>query len=67
MAAERLGGQTERGRKNFIAESNSIDAELEAKREAERLDLMDHNRRSNRLAINRLMTLIERHDMRPNK
>lgn len=65
--SESFGGQTERGRANFIQHSNNLDAELEARREKNRDDVTAHNRRFNRLAFNRLVNLVERHDMRPNK
>lgn len=65
--SERLGGQTERGLRNFIQESNSIDEELAAKREAATDDVRAHNRRFNGPQFNKLMDLVARHDMRPNK
>ncbi len=65
--SESFGGETERGLKNFIEHSNRMDAELEAKREAERQDVMRHNAADNRVQLNKLWNLIERHDMRPNR
>lgn len=65
--SERFGGQTERGLRNFREHSKNIDAELEAKRQAASADMLAHNRRDKRAQFNKLMTLIERHDMRPNK
>lgn len=65
--SESFGGQTERGRANFIQDSNRIDAELAAKREEASEDAVDHNRRFNRAQFNKLMQLVERHDMRPNR
>jgi len=60
-------GQGERGLRNFIAHSNSIDEEQESKRAAAREDIMRHNRKFNRLTMNRAFDLIQRHDMRPNR
>lgn len=64
---EALGGDTERGIRNAIALSNSVDQELAAKREAESEDVKQHNRKFNRVTFNRLGNLIELHDLRPNK
>lgn len=65
--SEMYGGQTERGLKNFILASNSIDQALEEKRESGRQDVIAHNRKFNRNQFNKLYDLIERHDMRPNR
>lgn len=65
--SESFGGQTERGRRNFIEHSNSIDANLATKREEASADVVEHNRRSNRVQFNKLLQLVERHDMRPNR
>lgn len=65
--SESFGGQTERGRRNFIEHSNQLDQELAAKREAAAEDVREHNRRFNSPQFNRLMDLVARHDMRPNR
>jgi len=65
--SESFGGQTERGLKNFIQHSDAIDAELENKRAVAREDIMQHNRRFNRVTLNRAYNLLEQHDLRPNK
>jgi hypothetical protein len=64
---EQLGGATERGIRNAIALSNNIDEERETKREAARQDVQHYNRKEKRLQINKLMLLIEKHDLRPNR
>lgn len=64
---EALGGNTERGVRNALAESDRIEKEMEAKREAARLDVKEYNRKDKRLQINKLCNLIEQHDMRPNR
>lgn len=64
---ERLGGPTERGLRNFVQESTNIDQELAAKREAASEDVKQHNRRFNRLGLNRLIHLIQQSDLRLNK
>lgn len=64
---ERLGGDTERGVRNALAESDRIEQELESKREADREDMIRYNRKDKRVQINRLVNLVEQHDMRPNK
>ena len=64
---EALGGDTERGVKNAIALSNDIEQTMESKREAAREDVKTYNRKDKRVQINRLVTLVERHDLRPNK
>lgn len=65
--SESFGGQTERGRENFIRHSNGLDADLAAKREAASEDVKTHNSRFNRRQLKRLADLVARHDMRPNK
>lgn len=65
--SESFGGQTERGRENFIRYSNDIDAGLAARREAASEDIKKHNSRFNRRQLKRLADLVARHDMRPNK
>ncbi len=65
--SERYGGQTERGLRNFIQESNNIDEALAAKREATMEDVKQHNRKDKRVQFNKLMHMIEQHDLRPNK
>jgi hypothetical protein len=65
--SEGYGGQTERGLRNFIQASDNLDQELAAKREADSEDVKRYNRKEKRVQINKLMTLIERHDLRPNK
>jgi hypothetical protein len=65
--SEKFGGETERGLRNFVKDSNNIDAELEARREAARLDMLAHNRKFNRRQFNQFYNLVERHDMRPNR
>jgi hypothetical protein len=65
--SESFGGQTERGLKNFIHHSDAVDAELENQRAVAREDIMRHNRRFNRVTLNRAYNLLERHDLRPNK
>lgn len=64
---ERLGGDTKRGVRNALAESDRIEQELESKREADREDMIRYNRKDKRVQINRLVNLVEQHDMRPNK
>lgn len=65
--AESFGGQTERGRENFIRDSNNIDEELAAKRALASSDIKRHNSRFNRPQLQRMADLVARHDMRPNK
>lgn len=65
--SEKYGGQTERGLRNFREESDRIDQALAAKRAADSEDVKRYNRKEKRVQINKLMTLIERHDLRPNK
>jgi hypothetical protein len=64
---EALGGDTPRGVRNALALSDSIDAELEQKREAAREDMIQYNQKDKRLQINKLVNLVEQHDMRPNR
>lgn len=64
---EALGGDTERGVRNALAESDRIAGNLEAKREAASEDVKTYNRKDKRFQINKLVQLVERHDMRPNK
>lgn len=64
---ERLGGNTERGIRNALAESNAIEQSLEAKREAARQDVKEYNRKFNKVQINQVVDLVDRHDMRPNR
>lgn len=64
---ESFGGQTERGRENFIRHSNNIDQELAEKRDAKAEDVKTHNSRFNRRQLQRMADLVARHDMRPNK
>ncbi len=61
------GGNTERGIRNALAESNAIDQQLEAKREEKREEIMRFNRKDNRVQFNKLLSLVERHDLRPNR
>ena len=65
--SESYGGQTERGLRNFVRASDNLDQELEAKREMAREDIKRYNRKDKRVQVNRLMHLIEQHDLRPNK
>lgn len=64
---EALGGDTQRGVTNALAASDRIEQELEQKREAARDDMIRHNRKDKRVQINKLVALVERHDMRPNR
>jgi hypothetical protein len=64
---EALGGDTERGVKNAIALSNAVEQEVAAKREMAAEDVKNYNRKDKRVQVNRLMHLIEQHDLRPNK
>lgn len=64
---EALGGDTEQGVKNALRESDRIEQQMTEKREAQSADVKEHNRKDKRLQINKLMNLVERHDMRPNK
>ena len=65
--SETFGGETERGRDNFIRHSNTVDEQLAAQREAKSEDIKRHNQRLNRRQLNRMADLVARHDMRPNK
>lgn len=65
--SEKYGGQTERGLRNFIQDSNSIDDTLKAKREEASQEVTAYNRKDKRVQFNRLIHLIEQHDLRPNK
>lgn len=65
--SESLGGPTERGLKNFREKSDAIDQQLEQKREADRADMIQHNRKDKRAQLNKLVDLVQRHDMRPNR
>jgi len=65
--SESFGGETERGLKNFIRNSDAIDAELENRRAVAAEGIMQHNRKYNRVTLNRAYNLLERHDLRPNK
>lgn len=64
---ESLGGDTDRGVRNAIAESDRIETDLETKRQAAAEDVMAYNRKDKRLQINKAFDLIQRHDLRPNK
>lgn len=64
---EALGGDSERGIRNALAESDRIEQEQAAKREANVEDVKKYNRKYNRVTFNRLGNLIEQHDLRPNK
>lgn len=64
---ERLGGDTERGVRNALAESDRIEQGMEAKREAARQDVKEYNRKFNKVQINRVVDLVDTHDMRPNR
>ena len=64
---EALGGDTERGVRNAIAESDRLEQELEDKRKAARDEMIQYNHKDKRFQLNKLMNLIERHDMRPNR
>jgi hypothetical protein len=64
---EALGGDSEHGVRNAIAESDRIEREQVDKREAASQDMISHNQKDKRVQINRLFNLIERHDMRPNR
>lgn len=64
---ESFGGQTERGRENFIRHSNTVDETLAEKREAAAEDVKTHNSRFNRRQLRKLADLVAQHDMRPNK
>jgi hypothetical protein len=64
---EAFGGNTERGVKNALAESSRIEHEMVQKREAASEDVKRYNRKDKRIQINKLMHLIEQHDLRPNK
>jgi hypothetical protein len=63
---EARGGDTERGIRNALAESDALDQELAQKRELAEADMLAHNRKDKRVQINKLMHLIEQHDVRPN-
>jgi hypothetical protein len=63
---EARGGDTERGIRNALAESDALDQELAQKRELAEADMLAHNRKDKRIQINKLMHLIEQHDVRPN-
>lgn len=65
--SDSYGGQTERGLRNFIQASNNLDEELEQKRDQMREDVKHYNRRYHRIQVNRLIHLVEQHDLRPNK
>jgi hypothetical protein len=64
---EALGGDTERGVRNALAESDRIEQEMQQKREAAAEDVKRYNRKDKRVQINRLVHLVQQHDMRPNK
>lgn len=64
---EALGGDSEQGVTNALRASDQIERDMTEKREAASLDVKEHNRKDKRLQINKLMHLIEQHDMRPNK
>lgn len=64
---EAFGGDTERGLRNALSFSNAIEQGLEEKREAERQDMIAHNRRFNGAQFQKLYDLVSRHDMRPNR
>lgn len=65
--SESFGGETERGLSNWIRQSRAIDDELESKRAREREDVMAYNQKFNARQIANAVTLIQRHDMRPNR
>lgn len=64
---ERLGGDSEQGVVNALRESDRIEQQMTEKREAASADVKEHNRKDKRVQINKLMHLIEQHDLRPNK
>jgi hypothetical protein len=64
---ETLGGNTDRGVKNAIAESDRIEHEMTQKREAASEDVKRYNRKDKRIQINKLVHLVQQHDLRPNK
>lgn len=64
---EALGGDTERGVRNAIALSDGIEQAMEQKREAAQEDMIHYNRKDKRFQFNKLIDLIARHDMRPNR
>lgn len=64
---EANGGDTERGVRNALAESNRIEQEMQAKRDDASEDVKRYNRKDKRMQFNRLIQMVERHDMRPNK
>lgn len=65
--SESYGGQTERGLQNFIRASNNLDEELKQKRESASEDVKRYNRKYHRVQVNKVVHLIEQHDLRPNK
>lgn len=65
--SESFGGQTERGLRNFIHHSNNIDQAMEQKREVAREDIQQHNRKFNRVSLNRAWNMIGQHNLEPNK
>lgn len=64
---EALGGDTERGVRNALALSDSIEQELAAKREADSEDVKRHNSRFNKNQLSKAHDLIQRHDLRVNR
>lgn len=54
-------------REKFIRGLNAEQLELERKRDAEIADIMRHNSRLNRAQLAQAWTLIQRHDLRPNR
>lgn len=64
---ESFGGNTERGVKNAIAESNRVEHEMTQRREAASEDVKRYNRKDKRVQINKLVHLVQQHDLRPNK
>lgn len=64
---ERLGGDSERGIRNALAESDRIEEEVAKKREASSADVQSHNLRFNKNQFQKLYDLVSRHDMRPNR
>jgi hypothetical protein len=64
---EAFGGDTERGIRNALAESDRIEQEMQQKREAAAEDVKRYNRKDKRVQVNRLVHLVQQHDMRPNK
>jgi hypothetical protein len=63
---ETLGGDTERGIQNAIAQSNSVEQEMQQKREQASVDMISYNRKDKRFQINKLLHLIQQHDVAPN-